>query len=113
MMANSIAIAQAIYSINPSAIFIIDNGIIKWLNGTAPIPQNQIDAAVANQTNTLSVTTIKQRAIQALKDTDWTQLPDVSLKNKNDFTNYRASMRSIALNPSINAVFPILPVEQW
>lgn len=55
----------------------------------------------------------KARAEQLLKDTDWTQVPDVPLVNKQAFTDYRAVIRAIALNPTVEAVFPELPQEQW
>lgn len=55
----------------------------------------------------------KATAEQKLKDTDWTQVPDVNLLNKQEFTDYRAAVRAIALNPPVVATFPELPVEQW
>lgn len=55
----------------------------------------------------------KQRAMQLLTDTDWTQMPDVNLLNKDEFTAYRAALRQIAINPQINVVFPTKPSEQW
>ena len=39
-------ILKAILEINPNAQVSISDGVIEWLNGTTPIPQNQIDAKV-------------------------------------------------------------------
>jgi hypothetical protein len=55
----------------------------------------------------------KSKAEQLLAQTDWTQVADVPLVNKSDFTAYRATVRAIALNPTYDAVFPVMPAEQW
>jgi hypothetical protein len=55
----------------------------------------------------------KQQAEQLLSETDWTQMPDVALVNKQAFIDYRATIRAIAINPTIDAVFPNKPAEQW
>ena len=55
----------------------------------------------------------KARAMSLLTATDWTQIPDVALLNKDEFTAYRAALRAIALNPEVTVEFPELPVEQW
>lgn len=55
----------------------------------------------------------KSKAEAILTATDWTQVPDVPLLNKSDFTAYRATVRAIALNPTYDAVFPAQPAEQW
>lgn len=55
----------------------------------------------------------KSKAEAILSSTDWTQVADVPLLNKQAFTDYRAVVRTIALNPTYDAVFPIAPVEQW
>jgi hypothetical protein len=55
----------------------------------------------------------KQIAEEKLAATDWTQVADVPLLNKQAFVDYRAAVRAIALNPPVQATFPNLPVEQW
>lgn len=55
----------------------------------------------------------KATAEQKLAATDWTQVADVPLLNKQDFVDYRAAVRAIALNPPVQATFPDLPAEQW
>jgi hypothetical protein len=55
----------------------------------------------------------KQIAEEKLAATDWTQVADVPLLNKQAFVDYRAAVRAIALNPPVQATFPDLPVEQW
>jgi len=55
----------------------------------------------------------KAQAEQKLAATDWTQVSDVPLLNKQAFTDYRAAVRAIALNPPVQATFPEIPTEQW
>lgn len=52
-------------------------------------------------------------AKQLLVDTDWTQMSDVNLINKEEFTAYRAVLRQIAVDPQIDVTWPIKPNEQW
>lgn len=57
---------------------------------------------------------VKAQAMTMLSETDWTQMPDVNLINKDAFTAYRAELRAIALNPPIEVTeWPIKPEEQW
>jgi hypothetical protein len=55
----------------------------------------------------------KSTAERKLQATDWTQVADVPLLNKQAFTDYRALVRAIAINPPVEATFPELPTEQW
>lgn len=71
--------------------------------------QEQIDAYNAQQKEANKTT-----AMNLLSDTDWTQIPDVSLLNKEEFTAYRAALRAIALNPPITVTeWPTKPEEIW
>jgi thioesterase domain-containing protein len=67
---------------------------------------------IANQ-QAIKAAQNKSQAEAILSATDWTQVADVPLVNKVDFTTYRATVRAIALNPTHDAVFPTAPVEQW
>ena len=55
----------------------------------------------------------KDKAAKLLDETDWTQVADCPLLNKQEFIDYRATVRAIALNPTVDAVFPDLPTNQW
>jgi hypothetical protein len=55
----------------------------------------------------------KATAEQKLAATDWTQVSDVPLLNKQEFVDYRTAVRAIALNPPVQATFPEIPAEQW
>lgn len=63
----------------------------------------------------------KNKAAQLLQQTDWTVMPDVAnplqsnpyLTNQAEFVAYRNQLRGIAVNPTVIAVFPTMPSEQW
>jgi hypothetical protein len=64
----------------------------------------------------------KQRAVNALQQTDWTTIADVAdpalsnpyLTNQAEFFAYRSSLRAIAVNPTAgNLTWPQKPQEQW
>lgn len=56
---------------------------------------------------------VKTKATTLLNNTDWTQVADCPLLNKQEFVEYRALVRAIALSPALDAQFPSTPVEQW
>lgn len=59
------------------------------------------------------ISLIKTKATTLLSNTDWTQVADCPLLNKKDFVDYRAAVRVIALNPTLDAKFPNIPQELW
>lgn len=67
------------------------------------------------------IANVKNKATTILTDTDWTTIPDVAnpeksnpyLTNQNEFVEYRNVIRNIAINPTLDAVFPPIPNEVW
>ena len=64
--------------------------------------------------------TNQKRASDLLYATDWTVIPDVInpdnnpyLLNQDEFISYRNIIRSIAVNPTWDAVFPDQPKSIW
>jgi len=55
----------------------------------------------------------EEKAKKLLADSDWTQMPDVSLANKTDWDTYRQALRVIATAPTVNPVWPIKPQVIW
>jgi hypothetical protein len=64
----------------------------------------------------------KQRAVNALQQTDWTTIADVAdpalsnpyLTNQAEFFAYRSALRAIAVNPTTgDLTWPTKPQEQW
>lgn len=67
------------------------------------------------------IANVKNKASAILTQTDWTSIPDVAnpeksnpyLTNQNEFIAFRNIVRNIAINPTLDAVFPEAPTEQW
>lgn len=67
------------------------------------------------------VANVKNKASAILTQTDWTTIPDVAnpeksnpyLTNQNEFVAFRNIIRNIAINPTLDAVFPQTPQEVW
>lgn len=66
------------------------------------------------------LTWVTQEAATLLQQTDWTEVPSVSdatqpiyLSNAAEFAAYRAELRVIAVNPTLNPAWPTRPATQW
>lgn len=56
----------------------------------------------------------KLKAQQLLIKTDWTQLADVPLLNKEEYAAYRQQLRDIILNPTSTVIqWSIEPISMW
>ena len=55
----------------------------------------------------------KQKAESLLAESDWSVLPDVPLQNKAQWEAYRAALRQIAINPTLNPTWPTKPEAIW
>lgn len=56
----------------------------------------------------------RMQARALLNASDWSQLADVNLANKDEWITYRATLRNIAANPPTTAVdFPSEPATIW
>lgn len=82
----------------------------KWTEANTPVPQ----PPTAEQNKTT--------AVNKLKATDWTTIPDVGdptksnpyLSNVQDFVTYRNAVRQYAINPVAGTInWPTLPQEVW
>lgn len=47
--------------------------------------------------------------IQKLKETDYTQLPDVSIANKEEYATYRQQLRDMSYQDILDGKFPVEP----
>ena len=78
--------------------------------GTAEEQETAYRATIDEQTKALN----KAEASRLLAETDWVVLPDVTtLTNKDVFVTYRKALRDIAVNPTVDAVFPEKPDTIW
>jgi hypothetical protein len=88
----------------PNGCYAYMNGGWKYTQGSAPAYPSPEQIAQLN----------KLQAEKLLQETDWSQMPDVALLNKQEFTDYRAVVRAIAVNPPTTPVeFPNKPQELW
>jgi hypothetical protein len=55
----------------------------------------------------------KSKAEGLLAESDWSVLPDVPLQNKDEWIAYRAVLRDIATNPTLDPVWPVKPETVW
>ena len=55
----------------------------------------------------------KHMAENLLLRSDWSVLPDVPLQNKSEWETYRAALRQIAINPTVDPVWPTEPQVIW
>lgn len=80
------------------------------LNEAYPIYENQQIAAQN-----------KEKAVTLLQQTDWASIADIAdpvvsnpyLMNRPEFLSYRSQVRSIAVYPTPDAVFPKQPIAIW
>ena len=55
----------------------------------------------------------KLKAESLLLESDWAVLPDVPLANKSEWETYRSALRQIAINPTVDPVWPVKPQSVW
>jgi len=96
-------IIKAIQKINPTAQVSVDADDINqitWLNGTPPIPKEQILAIIPQVELDMAMETLRAKRNKLLADTDYTQLPDVGFKaaERNAYMIYRQALRDITNN---------------
>ena len=57
---------------------------------------------------------VKEKRTKLLQESDWTQLPDVSLTNKEAWAVYRQQVRDILKEGVVeNPVWPTMPPEEY
>tara|TARA_R110000803_G_scaffold68970_1_gene131092 strand:- start:533 stop:880 length:348 start_codon:yes stop_codon:yes gene_type:complete len=93
-------IIKAIKKINPNAEFKYDDediNSIEWLNGTTPISKADIEAQFPAAELEIAMADLRSNRNRALKDSDWSVLPDVTLTpaEKSAWMNYRTLLRNI------------------
>ena len=95
---------------------ISDNNLefLVWLDPVVPKPtQEQIDVWEISYPHDIAVKNCKDLAKEKISFCDWSVLPDVNIKNKNEFESYRSILRNYILNPVVNPVFPEEPQPIW
>ena len=108
---------KAILKINPNAEFsIIDNNIdnINWLNGTPPIPKEQILAIIPQVELDIALDNLRAKRNKLLADSDYIVLADSPVNDKANWLTYRQALRDLTEGldtvAKVNAVvFPNRP----
>lgn len=80
-----------------------NNCVQAWNVAQIPVPPTDEELILQN----------KFKAESLLISSDWSVLPDVPLTNKMEWETYRAALRSIVLNPTLNPVWPTKPDSIW
>ena len=78
----------------------------KYAGQVVPCPQSERDAD--------QIDAVLTRRSFLLKDSDWTQLPDVPIPTKDEWAEYRQALRDITEQDSYpwEVVWPVAPVSQ-
>ena len=87
---------KAILKINPTAQFSInadDINQITWLNGTPPIPKEQILAIIPQVELDMAMETLRAKRNKLLSDTDYLALSDNTMTE--EARTYRQALRDI------------------
>lgn len=110
-------IEHAIHKINSNAAFSIEDDDIDqitWLNGTTPIPKEDIQAQIPTVEFELSLEDLRQKRNTLLAETDYFALSDVTMSDA--MKTYRQDLRDLTNGldtvEKVNAVtFPTKPGE--
>lgn len=93
---------------------------LTWLSDTPKPTQAQLDALVIPTQEIIAKQNCKKQASELLYETDWTTIPDVAdssntpyLTNQAEFIVWRSQIRTLAINPIVDPVFPPKPTEIW
>jgi hypothetical protein len=107
----------------PNAEYILNGeqySDLLWLSNTPKPTQLELDALWEQTQQKELKLNCKQQASKLLSETDWTIILDVSdptnspyLTNQAEFIAWRNQIRSLAINPVIDPIFPPKPDEVW
>jgi len=110
---------KAILKINPNAEFsIIDNNTdnINWLNGTPPIPKEQILAIIPQVELDMALDNLRAKRNKLLADSDYIVLADspITPAKKSEWMNYRTALRNLTqgldtIEKVNNVAYPLKP----
>jgi len=110
-------IIRAILKINPSAKVSVsadDINQITWLNGTPPIPKEQILAILPQVELDIALDNLRAKRNKLLADSDYIVLADSPVNDKANWITYRQELRDITIGLSTveqvnSVVFPNRP----
>lgn len=112
-------IIKAIKAINPNAEVVItgDNiNNIQWLNGTPPIPKEQILAIIPQVELDIALENLRAKRNKLLADSDYIVLADSTFtpQKKSEWMTYRTALRNLTqgldtIEKVNNVAYPLKP----
>ena len=112
--ANILYWEQAVKILNPQVAYMTD-WYNAWDKDGNPVEYDH-EAANVEANKLMALADLEQcssTAKRLIAYTDWSALPDVNLANKSEFESYRATLRSLIINPVPNPVWPVEPKAVW
>jgi hypothetical protein len=93
-------IIEAILKINPNAKVVVRGSDlntceIEWLNGTSPIPKEQILAILPQVELDMALNKLRAKRNKLLIDSDYVVLADSPITDKANWITYRQALRDI------------------
>jgi hypothetical protein len=108
---------NAIASLAPNAKFSVrdeDYNSIQWFSPEIEKPpESAVAAAYAQQASQEPLNAVKDQAKVRIAASDWAVLPDVGLSNSAEYVTYRAALRELIKNPTLDPVYPTEPQPIW
>jgi hypothetical protein len=86
---------------------------LDWLDASPKPTQAELDALWPATQDVNAKENCSTQAKSLLAASDWSQLPDVGLKNSADFVTYRGILRGYAIQPVVDPVWPTEPTPVW
>ena len=110
-------IINAILKLNPNAEVVVrgDNiNNIEWLNGTPPIPKEQILAIIPQVELDIALDNLRAKRNKLLADSDYIVLADSPINDKANWLTYRQALRDLTeglntVEQVNNVIYPIKP----
>ena len=110
-------IPAAIQTLRPGAQWVLrgeEYSGLEWLDTVQTCPtEEELQVEIDRLNNEEPFKECKREAKKRIADSDWAALPDVNLANKEDFSEYRATLRGFILNPVADPVWPVEPEPIW
>jgi len=101
-----INIPRAIFELYPQVTSTIGD-IAYDANG------NEVSYDLAAVTTRAEKDACQDKAKEFIATTDWAVLPDVGLKNVNEYITYRKILRGFIIDPQVNPDYPLEPSPIW
>jgi hypothetical protein len=86
---------------------------LDWQDSSPKPTKAELDALWQSTLDAQAKATCKTQAKALLAASDWSVLPDVGLKNSEDFITYRGILRGLVIDPQVNPTFPTEPTPIW